>query len=55
MSYCPARTGVVYALSTAPFVEPAGFKLEKVVDVGPYHYGAVFTKTSNDRADGVGA
>lgn len=26
------------------FVEPAGFKLEKVVDVGPYHYGAVFLK-----------
>jgi predicted methyltransferase len=26
-------------------VEPAGFKLEKVVDVGPYHYGAVFRKT----------
>jgi predicted methyltransferase len=25
-------------------VEPAGFKLEKVVDVGPYHYGAVFLK-----------
>ncbi|VAW77863.1 SAM-dependent methyltransferase [hydrothermal vent metagenome] len=26
-------------------VEPAGFTLEKIVDVGPYHYGAVFTKT----------
>jgi ubiquinone/menaquinone biosynthesis C-methylase UbiE len=26
------------------FVEPAGFKLEKVVDVGPYHYGAIFLK-----------
>jgi predicted methyltransferase len=25
-------------------VEPAGFTLEKVVDVGPYHYGAVFQK-----------
>ncbi len=25
-------------------VEPAGFKLEKIVDVGPYHYGAVFLK-----------
>jgi len=25
-------------------VEPAGFKLEKVVAVGPYHYGAVFLK-----------
>jgi len=25
-------------------VEPAGFRLEKVVDVGPYHYGVVFIK-----------
>ncbi|VAX08817.1 hypothetical protein MNBD_GAMMA25-685 [hydrothermal vent metagenome] len=25
-------------------VEPAGFKLEKVVDVGPYHYAAIFLK-----------
>ena len=25
-------------------VEPAGFRLERVVDVGPYHYGAVFKK-----------
>lgn len=25
-------------------VEPAGFRLEKVVDVGAYHYGAVFIK-----------
>lgn len=25
-------------------VEPAGFTLDKVVDVGPYHYGAVFLK-----------
>jgi arsenite methyltransferase len=25
-------------------VESAGFRLEKVVDVGPYHYGAVFLK-----------
>jgi len=25
-------------------VEPAGFKLEKVVDVGPYHYATVFLK-----------
>ena len=25
-------------------VEPAGFTLEKVVDVGPYHYGVVFLK-----------
>jgi len=25
-------------------VEPAGLKLEKVVDVGPYHYAAVFLK-----------
>lgn len=27
-------------------VEPAGFTLEKVVDVGPYHYGAVFIKSA---------
>jgi len=27
------------------FVEPSGFKLEKVVEVGPYHYGAVFQKS----------
>ncbi len=26
------------------FVEAAGFKLEKVVDVGPYHYAAIFLK-----------
>ncbi|NOX08772.1 MAG: class I SAM-dependent methyltransferase [Gammaproteobacteria bacterium] len=26
------------------FVEAAGFKLEQLVDVGPYHYGAVFLK-----------
>ncbi len=26
-------------------VEPTGFKLEKVVEVGPYHYGAIFIKT----------
>ena len=30
-------------------VEPAGFTLEKVVDVGPYHYGAVFVKYANTR------
>ncbi len=28
-------------------VEPAGFVLEKVVDVGPYHYGAVFVKSTD--------
>jgi SAM-dependent methyltransferase len=28
-------------------VEPAGFVLESVVDVGPYHYGAIFSKTDN--------
>lgn len=26
-------------------VEPAGFKLEKIVDIQPYHYAAVFVKT----------
>lgn len=29
------------------FVEPAGFELKDVVEVGPYHYGAVFTKSPN--------
>lgn len=28
-------------------VEPVGFALEKVVDVGPYHYGAVFVKPAD--------
>ncbi len=28
-------------------VEPVGFELKDVVDVGPYHYGAVFTKSGN--------
>ena len=32
-------------------VEPAGFMLEKVVDVGPYHYGAVFVKSTNDHRE----
>jgi len=28
-------------------VEPAGFKLHKLVDVSPYHYGAVFRRASS--------
>lgn len=28
-------------------VEPAGFALSGIVDVGPYHYGAVFRKTES--------
>ena len=32
-------------------VEPAGFTLDKVVDVGPYHYGAVFVKSANDHQE----
>ena len=28
-------------------VEPAGFMLENVVDVGPYHYGVVFAKLAD--------
>lgn len=31
-------------------VEPAGFKLDKLIDVGPYHYGAVFIKTVDSRS-----
>ncbi len=27
-------------------VEPVGFRLENVVNVGPYHYGAIFQKIS---------
>ncbi len=29
---------------TCEVVEPAGFKLEKLVNLPPYHYGAVFTR-----------
>ncbi|CAM3456237.1 class I SAM-dependent methyltransferase [Halomonas lysinitropha] len=29
---------------TRTVVEPAGFKLEKRVDLPPYHYGAIFTR-----------
>jgi predicted methyltransferase len=28
-------------------VEPAGFDLDQVIDVGPYHYAAVFVKTNS--------
>jgi hypothetical protein len=31
-------------------VEPAGFVLEKIVDVGPYHYAAIFCKSLNRKA-----
>lgn len=30
-------------------VEPAGFMLEKIIDVSPYHYGAVFIKSGNSQ------
>ena len=30
-------------------VEPAGFIFERIVDVGPYHYGAIFTKPENNK------
>ncbi len=33
------------------FVEPAGFVLEKVVDMGPYHYGAVFLKSTDNQQE----
>jgi len=29
-------------------VEPAGFRLERVVELPPYHYGALFVKTGTD-------
>jgi SAM-dependent methyltransferase len=32
-------------------VEPAGFTLDKVVNVGPYHYGAVFVKSTNNHQE----
>lgn len=28
-------------------VEPAGFELKQIVDVGPYHYGALFVKSAH--------
>jgi SAM-dependent methyltransferase len=31
-------------------VEPAGFVLEKIFDVGPYHYAAIFCKSLNRKA-----
>lgn len=30
-------------------IEPAGFILENIVDVGPYHYGAIFNKSSESK------
>jgi SAM-dependent methyltransferase len=41
MRMSPEKTGAV--------VEPAGFELERVVDLPPYHYGAIFIARS-DRA-----
>ena len=32
---------------TRAAVEPAGFKLEALVDLPPYHYGAIFRKTAS--------
>jgi len=32
--------------AVAAEVEPAGFRLDTIADVGPYHYGAVFTKNT---------
>ena len=31
-------------------VEPAGFKLEDIVDVGPYHYAAIFVRGRNQNS-----
>jgi predicted methyltransferase len=30
--------------ATAAAVEPAGFKLSRIVELPPYHYGAIFNK-----------
>ncbi|KAI5912038.1 class I SAM-dependent methyltransferase [Azoarcus sp. PA01] len=34
---------------TRTVVEPAGFKLETLVELPPYHYGAVFIRTHRER------
>jgi len=34
-------------------VEPAGFTLEKIVDVGPYHYAAVFVKSTHPQQEEI--
>ena len=31
---------------TRAMVEPAGFKLETVVELPPYHYGAIFVRAN---------
>lgn len=30
---------------TRAIIEPTGFELERIVELPPYHYGAIFTKT----------
>ncbi|MBN6742976.1 methyltransferase domain-containing protein [Acidithiobacillus sp. MC6.1] len=36
---------------TCAAVEPAGFKLEALVELPPYHYGAVFVRTNDSEQD----
>jgi len=38
----PAVRAAFLAGQVAAWVEPAGFRLREVKEVGPYHYGAIF-------------
>ncbi len=40
----PATALRMTPAATAAVVEPAGLKLREIVDVAPYHYGAIFEK-----------
>ena len=35
-----------------PVVEPAGFKLQRLVELPPYHYGTVFERCKNGKSEG---
>jgi len=34
--------------AVAADIEPAGFRLDRVVDVGPYHYAAIFLRQTSE-------